>query len=131
MDSYIPRYVRDQAAPKSVQRLKKGRPFVRGIEERIHSETDYRGGIFKVVKTKRKNNLDSGIRFDDDFDIKSNKTLSSGSGSPREDEVEQPMSMSVVSRIEKVVTSSIQPLKKQFEDEERAERIQLHLEGNL
>ena len=69
MDSYIPQYVRDQAAPKSVQRLKKGRPFVRGIEERIHSETDYRGGIFKVVKTKRKNNLDSGIRYENVFDL--------------------------------------------------------------
>ena len=69
MDSYIPQYVRDQAAPKSVQRLKKGRPFVRGIEERIHSETDYRGGIFKVVKTKRKNNLDSGIRYENISDL--------------------------------------------------------------
>ena len=59
------------------------------------------------------------------------KTFSSGSGSPREEEVEQPMSLSVVSRIEKVVTNQIQPLKKQIEDEEREERIQQHLEGNF
>ena len=59
------------------------------------------------------------------------KTFSSGSGSPREEELEQPMSMSVVSRIEEVVTSTIQPLKKQIEEEERAERIQQHLEGTF
>ena len=61
LDSYKPKYVLNQAAPKSVQRLKRGRPFVKGVEEREYSETDFRGGIFRVTKTKRRNNADSGI----------------------------------------------------------------------
>ena len=111
----------NQAAPKSVQRLKRGRPFVKGVEEREYSQTDFRGGIFKVAgPSKRERSKKRKKRGTNQGD--------SGISSPGSVEHEHENGVEIVSRIEQYVDNQLAPLKKQIENEERAERIKQHME---
>ena len=92
------------------KRMKRGRPFVTCLEERIGSKTDHRGGIFRVQK--KTSNPDSGIE------------------SPSSDQSPQQETMpSVAETAALAIQADLGPLAKSVENEEAHDRITMEIEG--